>query len=694
MKITSLFFSLFFVFMPGLSIGQSLIEASLEMSRLYNEYHNDKDNYCFPLGKESFELNPKEFKALKKELMDQWSITSESVLKKYYTQKIVNDTTYKVTFSKDLYLYRLIERQLSVYTGRLALKNYYDLLKEKEDVFFTKGIPGCFVSNLVGSVAENSEGDSKDLDPFDSFASLIVSPLVDALTKVISSQIKSDTRVNYMRKFRDAMVKDSSDLKKVFGNTAEVLKLLGDEAVINYDAHLPSIRSSLAKDLRRLDYRYAELIGGDDSDLSKYLNDLSDVGRILLVDSNYLGGFAYLRQLSNNGWPSRLNTTSRTYNLDEIKTRVKESDLTLYSLTKKANGASLVSLGKFQEFNRNEVAKSFFLAILSLRAQAEGLDDFSNHLDSIGKDGTKRAAFFGKLNQILAYSKQLDPFVRTKSSDRKSISYSEFLDNLLRFYEVTLKVKPNASEPALKDYLATFERVLSLQVNLKTRDYQAAILEGRLLQKALGVTVKEGADFQQYSTFIAALVGAADSTDTNELIGRFAKPDGSAYNKRLRETTFGINSYLGYRHTQFFEKKTGQLVDSSGVGQPVSYGSYGSPYLPVGLAYSFKIDSSRSFTVFGSLVDVGAAAAFLYSNVDKKTPNFDLESIWAPGIHLMYNFPKLPLSIGLGAQVAPSLRTVLNNNAIKLEPDAGRRKFHFGIQLAWDIPVAEWSSMK
>lgn len=683
-------FLMFFIF-QATCFGQGLIDASLKMAGVYDAYQSSPTIFCDQVDFDSVTVKKEEFEQFTKDVQNRWSVEDMNEVKLYYFIESTTDSTFLINASQYIFYYQLIRGQLSPHANAWTFDKTIREIGSKQFLFPQGSLPACYLRSTSSSGNDNSGAIRQG--PFDSFASLIVSPLVDTLSKVISSRIKSDIRVNYIRKFRDAMLKDQSGLRKMFKSTAEVLELLGDEAVINYDAHLPSIRSSLAKDLRSLDYRYAELIGGDDSDLSKYLNDLSDVGRILLVDSNYLGGFAFLRQLAN-GWPSRQNATSSTYNLSEIKTRIKESDLILYSLTQKTRGVPLVSLGKFQEFTRNEVAKSYFLAILSLRAKAEGLDDFSNHLDSIGKDNAKRAAFFGKLNQILAYSKQLDPFVQTKSSDRKSTGYSEFLNNLLRFYGTTLKVNPNASEQALKDYLATFERVLSLQANLKTKDYQAAILEGRLLQKALGVTVNEEANFQQYSTFIAALVGAEDSTDTNELIGRFAKPDGSAFNKRLRKTTFGINSYLGYRHTQFFEKKTGQLVDSSGVGQPVSYGSYGSPYLPVGLAYSFKIDSSRSFTVFGSLVDVGAAAAFIYSNVDKETPNFDLESIWAPGIHLMYNFPKLPLSIGLGAQVAPSLRTVLNNNAIKLEPDAGRRKFHFGIQLAWDIPLTEWSSMK
>ncbi|MEM6771517.1 MAG: hypothetical protein AAF597_13120, partial [Bacteroidota bacterium] len=97
---------------------------------------------------------------------------------------------------------------------------------------------------------------------------------------------------------------------------------------------------------------------------------------------------------------------------------------------------------------------------------------------------------------------------------------------------------------------------------------------------------------------------------------------------------------------------------------------------------------------FGSVVDAGALATFALFSTDRDTPNFDLESIWAPGIHFMYGLPNTPLTFGVGAQVAPSLRSVVNNNAIKLEPDAGRRRFHFGIQVAWDIPLAEWSSLK
>ena len=91
-----------------------------------------------------------------------------------------------------------------------------------------------------------------------------------------------------------------------------------------------------------------------------------------------------------------------------------------------------------------------------------------------------------------------------------------------------------------------------------------------------------------------------------------------------------------------------------------------------------------SSTLFVSLIDIGAVTNYRFGNSEtEKLPEIKLENIFAPGVYYVYGFPKAPISLGLGGQLGPQLRTV-TNDLLTLD---NKLSFSFKFFIAVDIPL-------
>jgi hypothetical protein len=67
----------------------------------------------------------------------------------------------------------------------------------------------------------------------------------------------------------------------------------------------------------------------------------------------------------------------------------------------------------------------------------------------------------------------------------------------------------------------------------------------------------------------------------------------------------------------------------------------------------------KSFSIFVPLIDVGALASFRLSDDSSKVvPNITLANIISPGLYFYWGFGKCPISVGLGGQFGPQLRSI------------------------------------
>lgn len=192
----------------------------------------------------------------------------------------------------------------------------------------------------------------------------------------------------------------------------------------------------------------------------------------------------------------------------------------------------------------------------------------------------------------------------------------------------------------------------------------------------------------RYGTFMADVAKANTSNEFETAINSIALPVGSSQIKRNRASSLELGAYFGAALSRE------RLVLPPGISAPeLEEDAFGAAlFVPVGFSYSRNIGGSKSITLFGSLLDLGALTAFRLesrnNDVDGATverlPQFRPANVIAPGLHLMYNFPKSPFTLGFGVQDGPSVRkfTLAGQNQVR---DA--RSTRAMLTLSVDVPI-------
>lgn len=170
----------------------------------------------------------------------------------------------------------------------------------------------------------------------------------------------------------------------------------------------------------------------------------------------------------------------------------------------------------------------------------------------------------------------------------------------------------------------------------------------------------------KYGGFIAAMLSAESSDEVAAVIETYALPSGSARIKRESYFNISVNSYLGL------------------------YGGWDKAHrwspgvsAPVGVALSWGTKKGGSFSIFPTLIDIGAVTAFRFKDDTSQVAKIYLREIFSPGLFLSFGIRKLPISINIGGQFAPLLgRVVAGSNDYNI-----KRYTRVSASLLVDIPL-------
>lgn len=191
----------------------------------------------------------------------------------------------------------------------------------------------------------------------------------------------------------------------------------------------------------------------------------------------------------------------------------------------------------------------------------------------------------------------------------------------------------------------------------------------------------------KYGSYMAAIVQAKSSDEVEQTIEAFALPAGSFRIKRVSDFNVSLNAYVGL----FLGAEKIKDLDSGnakinvfGVTAPIGVStSWGHRLL------FFKTNAEWSTSIFVSLVDLGAVAAFRFKDDSTaQVPTIQLKDIVSPGIFLSIGIPKWPLSVNFGAQMGPNLRKVNNNDPTKPSNDYSNKTYwRYSVSVCVDIPL-------
>lgn len=198
----------------------------------------------------------------------------------------------------------------------------------------------------------------------------------------------------------------------------------------------------------------------------------------------------------------------------------------------------------------------------------------------------------------------------------------------------------------------------------------------KIVNEYVGILITDKGDSYRklirYGTFAANIANAKDAEEAEAAIEAIALPSGSARVKKEMAFSISLNSYLGgFFGTNGF----------TNMKDKTSYGVTG--LVGIGFNLGTKNKNPWSFSLYGSVIDIGALAAFRINN-DTSEYKFKvkLNQIVSPGAFLIVGFPKYPLSFIAGYQYAPFISSV-NSEEYKINSNRGR----VTVGLAVDIPI-------
>ena len=164
-------------------------------------------------------------------------------------------------------------------------------------------------------------------------------------------------------------------------------------------------------------------------------------------------------------------------------------------------------------------------------------------------------------------------------------------------------------------------------------------------------------NFFFYSNFMTDVLSASTSEDVSDILERYAAPVGSYGVKRKAKFSISLNAFPG-----LFGAVESPFGNSSYVGvNPSSFVS--GVTAPIGLSFNwggYGLKNNKNWSLFASIIDIGAVLSYRWT--DDAAEGLPTKVEWAqvisPGLHLVYGFPDLPLSMAFGYQISPRLRKV------------------------------------
>lgn len=272
---------------------------------------------------------------------------------------------------------------------------------------------------------------------------------------------------------------------------------------------------------------------------------------------------------------------------------------------------------------------------------------------------------------------------------------TDFIINSIRF--ITENIDINLKEPGLTQevlkYISVAEDARLCVYDLRDKDYTALILNSySLLSEVLSPDSAWNKEYIKYGIFMANVLCAQNADEVSAALEAAALPVGSSSIKRETNFSISLNSFIG-PHVggeylpRLESQKWGFVTGiTAPVGVAFSWGNLGHRrnHDQGKIGVNGKICGGKSISLFIPVVDVGSLATFRIANDSSKVASeIKLANIISPGLYLYYGFGKCPVSIGIGGQLGPQLRSV---TASEINIDKNYY-LKFGFDIVIDIPI-------
>ncbi len=576
-----------------------------------------------------------------------------------------------------------------------------------------------------------------------------VTNIADGIARFLVTRVKEELSIAFFEHFKDILdTTPTSDLKYLFPTTYDILHSI-DTEIYNWDNYITTLRDAFDKDISNL-VPNLETFEANASVLDEFRKNTAchvsarfalyvAKGFVDHVNAGQLlddfDADEYIQPADND--TSNLKIYWATYNL---RNAVKTLQLISSSLRSRDKDEYWITDSEFRELLYNDNLSGYYNLLLCLKARKDNIlfeKNLNNthrvinnpvHLDNLIGDWNKLKpvinGFIVKVKDFRSsYVKMKTAIDNAKSDSAKAkISYIDLYPfiqssvNILKYTVETMrKLKLDVEITGLKPILNTTENVLSLLnkggelgMDLSLKRYSAVIADLTYLidgtynliitSKGSDPTPKVDAaklktfteNLIKYGTFMASVANAKNSEEVEKVIQNHALPTGSSRIKRESAFNVSVNAYPGLYGG--FERISG--VDPVWIKNKHKINSYGIT-APIGIAISWGkrscLKANWSYSFFISVIDIGAITSFRFKNdTIASIPTILLKDIISPGIFFSIGIPKCPLSINMGAQIGPNLRSV--SEPSQKNPDlqnnySNNMYWRYSISLCVDIPI-------
>lgn len=246
-----------------------------------------------------------------------------------------------------------------------------------------------------------------------------------------------------------------------------------------------------------------------------------------------------------------------------------------------------------------------------------------------------------------------------------------------------------------RNYLPVVRELLQVPLDVEMKEYAGAFLKTLKVVKALHrdndlYQTPEG--FVRYLT-LAADVVAADSADRiKQILDNVILPVGSFRVKRYSSSSVYVSALVGASggaewldNPDVNNKWAGQISPFAPLGIDFNWGSR---QLLKGSSYTTRGSSNG---IFLSILDLGAITSYRFQMNDKEgdlttdnLPTIQLEQLLSPGAFFTHGFRNSPIVWGIGAQLTPKLRNIVDAKDITIDR---ANAFRFSTFIAVDLPL-------
>jgi|GEM_PF-1191872 len=597
-----------------------------------------------------------------------------------------------------------------------VLQKYYrsDTLSEEElkkNPFFKKFVPEF--GRITGGRGVFSESAT-------SLGNLNVTNFADGLAKFLVARAKEELNVAFFRKFQEYM-QGYPEVKIIFPATSAILSKIYS---YQYTIFLPALRAGFQKDMNSFSEHFLELRNLTATDchsnascesrisaLTSFLND-NPVGKsivsTLIVSDNLVRGINPAEMLDNIEADRICLGQS-----DNFSNIIRFSNLISNSLRSKEPEEVWVTKDEIKTLVTNDVTFQIYMGLIYASNEIRdspisfSLEDGSSlPLEKLLRDASVDLTYYTEvknnikaIGNLAAQTSFFAKKIRINNSESNPSSiliyadYASSLSDLLKHTVTFFDSKNQKLKQDVNLFTTLIDDATDACYDIKSQNYTALVLHtsdilGMLLQDKF--SYKD--DFIKYGTFMANIIEADNSNEVKEAIEAAVLPVGSSSIKRETYSNISLNAFIGPMvGMEYLPGLTqNQMAPVVGITAPLglafNWGNQGNGKRDEPITTRMRNGrevGGKSYSLFFPLIDVGALSTFRISDDSSNVAaDIKLANIIAPGVYFYWGLGKVPVSIGLGAQVGPQLRDI-NAEVVNIDKNFYVRA---GLNVVVDIP--------